>query len=263
MEPSHPFERAALVAVRSRRGNPCFQRGRFRLAQRFASGMTVAEVARAEGREEAAIEGLLAQERFRALVASQKALAERPVEEQTARLVILARQAIENALSDCDVGAAFFVLREHSEGRDPARTVANRILASARRTAAPAAAQHPSPPATAPAAPHPYDPLDGLVHRRTAALRHAVIAEHAVREAAGTEPRETPARPPRAATTASAARRALALKRQRSGSLPPTPRPPSVPAIGAEPAPAPHRTAAAAPSEPIPLAARPRRPQAP
>lgn len=259
MEPSHPFERAALVAVRSRRGNPCFQRDRFRLAQRFASGMTVAEVARAEGREEAAIEGLLAQERFRALVASQKALAERPVEEQTARLVLLARQAIENALSDFDMGAAFFVLREHSEGRDPARTVANRILASARRTPAAAAAQRPSPPATAPiprpTPSHPCDPLDGLVHRRTAALRHAVIVEHAVREAAGTGPQA-------AATTASAARRALALKRRRSSTPSPTPRPPSAPAIGAGSAPAPRHTAATLP-EPIPLAARPRRPQAP
>ena len=51
----------------------------------------------------ATIEALLAEDGFAELVESYKALAELPAEEQTARLVKLARLAIENALADWDI----------------------------------------------------------------------------------------------------------------------------------------------------------------
>lgn len=208
--PDAPFRRLAGMALSCglsarRVRNPYARRDWLRVSQRLASGMTPKEVAAAEATDEAAIEDLLAKEEFRGLVASYKALAERPIAEQTARLVALARQAIENALAvDGDMGAAFFVLREHSLGRDPAETIAKGVIASARRRAkgtvaaapAPAALSRPSRPAV--------DPGLRLINRGAARLRRALVEEHAARAASS-------AAPP-AATTAEAARKALALR---------------------------------------------------
>jgi hypothetical protein len=99
--------------------------------------MSPRDVAHAERRDEAAIQGLLAQDGFRELVASWEALAAKPPEEQTRQLVVLARQAIHNALADWDIGAAFFVLREDERGRDPALTLAKGVVASCRRRCRP------------------------------------------------------------------------------------------------------------------------------
>lgn len=172
--------------------------------------MTPAEVARAEGRDEAAIHALLEQEGFRGLVASYRALAERSAAEQTARLVKLARFAIENALSDWDVGAALFVLRENARGLDPAETVARGVVAASRRNIEAAAAALPTaPPRPAPeaSATRPHDPGLRLLERGAARLRRGLIEEHAVRHAA-----EAATDPADAATTVAAARKALALK---------------------------------------------------
>ncbi len=211
MEPGDPFSRHALVGLRWRKGNPCQDRRAIRVSQRLAAGMSVAEVARAEHSDEPAIEGLLARRGFAALVESWRAMAEQPEAEQTARLVKLARIAIENALDDWDMGAAFFVLRENTQGRDPAHTVARRIVASAKRSAAapptPTVEPPPAPPAAPPAPPRPYDPLDALVSRQTAALRRAVLAEQAARTVAAAEVAADGA-----AATMAAARKALALK---------------------------------------------------
>jgi hypothetical protein len=213
-EPAQPILRAGLVGARCRRGNPYLRRDVFRVSQRLAAGMSVAEVARAERTEESAVEALLAEDGFAELVESYKALAELPAEEQTARLVRLAWLAIENALADWDMGAAFFVLRENAQGRDPAATIAKRVAASARRTTAAAfpPAAPPPPVQAAPRSPRTYDPLDALVHRQTAALRRAVVAEHAVREAAAAPVAREATAPTGAAATMAAARKALALK---------------------------------------------------
>lgn len=271
LEPAHPFLRAGLVSTRWRKGNPYARRDWLRMSQRLAAGLSAREVARAEAVEEAAVEDLLAQEGFRALVESYRALAERPVEEQTARLVRLARIAIENALAaDWDMGVAFFVLREHEAGRDPAETIAKRVVAAARKgPAAPAAP--PSPVPAAPAdPPRAYDPLDALVRRQTAALRRAVLAEHAAHEAAVADSRAEaaaePAAPlPGAAATAAGARQALALKRQGASTLPRgTPHGPVVrPAEAEPPAPGCRPAAAPAPAAPARPAVLPRRPRAP
>lgn len=211
MEPTDPFSRAALVGVRWRKGNLYQDRRALRVSQRLAAGMSVAEVARAENTDTAAIDALLARDGFSAVIESWRAMAEQPEAEQTARLVRLARQAIENALTDWDMGAAFFVLRENAQGRDPAHTIAKRIVAGAKRSTAPPApmppAETPPPPPATPPAPSPYDPLDALVHRQTAALRRSVLAEQAVRADAAAAVAEDGA-----AATAAAARKALAQK---------------------------------------------------
>ena len=211
MEPTDAFSRAALVGVRWRKGNPYQDRRALRVSQRLAAGMSVAEVARAERADTAAIESLLAQDGFTAVIESWRAMAEQPEAEQTARLVRLARLAIENALTDWDMGAAFFVLRENAQGRDPAHTIAERIIATAKRTAAPVAPRR----------------RPRRAHRRPPRRRHRApttrstpwstarpppcaapcIAEQAVRaEAAATVAADG------AAATMAAARKALALK---------------------------------------------------
>jgi hypothetical protein len=176
--------------------------------------MSPREVAHAEAVGEAAITGLLAEGEFRALVAACEALEALPPEARTARLVKLARLAIENALGDGDVRAAVFVLRETGKGRDPAVTLARGFLA--RRSTAPAVAP------AAPAAPPPIspprarDPVAGMAQRGAAALRAAVMTEHTTRHAAAA----AVAREDEAAATAAAARRALALKRAAPGPVP-------------------------------------------
>jgi hypothetical protein len=120
--PVIPRSTIALVGAATagrRPRNPYLRRDWLHVSQRLAAGMSPREVAHAERRNEAAIQGLLAQDGLRELVASWEALAAKPPEEQTRQLVILARQAIHNALADRDVGAAFFVLREDERGRDP------------------------------------------------------------------------------------------------------------------------------------------------
>ncbi|HEX6015497.1 MAG TPA: hypothetical protein VFY87_27600 [Geminicoccaceae bacterium] len=124
---------AAATAGRRRR-NPYARRDWIRVSQRLATGLTPKQVARAEGTDEAAIGNLLAQDGFRELVAAHEEFLAEPPEAAMARLVRLARLALENALSaDWDVGAALFVLREHKRGRDAAETVAKGVIAASRR----------------------------------------------------------------------------------------------------------------------------------
>jgi hypothetical protein len=253
LEPKDPFLRAAAVGVRCRGGNPFQRRAWLRVAYRLAGGMSVRQVARSERTEEAAIEALLAQDDFRELLESQRALEALPEEEQTERLVRLARIAIENALSDFDLGAAYFVLRAHGQGRDPARTLVRGLQARARKAVAPL-----PPPAAPrpPSAPGPCrwrDPLDALVHRQAAALRRAVVEEQAVCHAAVAAEAAAEAVPMGAAATREAARRALALK-----SAAAVVAPPHDPGVAQDrPLPWP------APAEPFPPAAFPRRARAP
>lgn len=219
-EPTRALLAACLVG-RPRRRNPFARRDRLRISQRLAVGMTPKEVARAEATDEAAIEGLLAQEDFRELVEADRALLALPVEEQRARLVKLARFALRNALADDHAGAALFVLREEARSRDPAETLAHSVLARSRRLAL-STAQAPAAPRRPPAPARRYDPLDALARRGAASLRRAVVEEHAVQHAAATavardEAQDRPTAPeaPRhggAAATRASAEKALALR---------------------------------------------------
>jgi hypothetical protein len=215
---------AAVLVGRKRPTNPYARRDWLRTSQRLAAGMTPEAVALAEGTEPQAVEALLARPDFQGLVDSFARLIARPAEAQRARLVRLARLALETALSDWDAGTAVFVLDQDARGQDPAETLAEAALAKVRRAATaipPARAPEPAP-APRPAAPGRYDPLDGLVRRSASALQAGLLAEHALHHATGAgeplppRPRAEEAPPAEPAspsvTTAEAARRALALR---------------------------------------------------
>jgi hypothetical protein len=199
---------AAVTAGRRAR-NPYARRGWLRVSRRLACGLTPHQVAVAERTDEAAIEGLLAQEGFREVVAAYEDFLSLPPADAMAKLVRLARMALENALSDWDLGATLFVLREDKLDRDAAETLAKGVLATSRRkpaataAAPPSAATDPPPPGT-----RPCEPGLRLLDRGAARLRRAVIEEHAVQRAAGVGPGPVGG----GADTVAAARKALAAK---------------------------------------------------
>lgn len=212
LDPTTQALMAGVLVGQRRPRNVYAKRDWLRVSQRLASGLTPAEVARAEGAEESAVTALLAQRGFKELVASYEAQLAEPPEVHTARLVKLARLALENALSDWDVGAALFVLEENARKRDPAQTLAQGVVAASRRKARSGSAPSPpAEPAAVPAAPRPYDPLAGLMQRGAASLRRAMVEEQATRLAVATSPEPDAGK----AATIAAAREALALKSAR------------------------------------------------
>jgi hypothetical protein len=212
---------AATLVGRRRPRNPFARRDWLRVSQRLACGMTPDAVARAEGKAPEAVRRLLEQPGFKGLVESFAELLEGPAEQYRARLVGLARLALENALMDWDAGTAVFVLDQDEKGLDPVETLVDAALAQARR---PMPAGAPGPGGPAPhtlarrAGPGRYDALDGLARRSTARLRAAMLSEHALQHAGepaappapAAEP--APAAPASEAATAAAARHALALR---------------------------------------------------
>jgi hypothetical protein len=201
-DPAARFTAAAMVGVRQRGGNRDQKRDRLRISLRLACGLTPAQVAVAERCPLETIESLLEQEGFRELVEADRDLLAIPVDQQRARLVRLARIAIENALSDWDLGAACFVLKEEEQGRDPAVSVAEGIIA---RRQAPPPLRPPLPPSPPEPLATDHQPLLALVRRSEAGLRRAVLEEHAAQHAAVSA---APAR-----STAEAAQHALAMRR--------------------------------------------------
>ena len=191
----------AAVTSNRRARNPHARRDWMRISQRLACGLTPRQVATAERTDEAAIDTLLAQAGFRALVAAYEDFLALPPSDAMAQLVKLARLALENALCDHDVGAALFVLREDKLHRDAAHALAKKVLATSRRKHGTAA---PPSPAPTPPETRPYEPGPRLLARGAARLRRAVIEEHAAHKAASTEFG--------AAATVAAAHEALAAK---------------------------------------------------
>ena len=255
---------AVVPRTGGRPRNPYLRRDWMRRSRRLAAGMSPREVARAEQVDEAEIQDLLQRADFAALVQSWHAIDALPQAEQIRRLVILARQAIEQALCDWDVPAAFFVLRENERGRDPAETVAKGIIAASRRRARtstappPAPAPDASPSQPPPAQRPPADPGAQVIWHGAAKLRAATTAEHAIRHAACDS---TPPDPTGVAATMAAARKALAAKPAvTSPGLPAATRLARSLAFTAGPT-AFHVTAEPIPTGPI--AALPRRPRAP
>ena len=260
--PSTASLMAAVLVGQRRPRNTYAKRDQLRISQRLAHGLTSAQVARAEGTEESAVTALLQREGFKALVASHAAQLAEPAEQHTARLVKLARQTLENALTlDWDVGAALFVLEENARQRDPALTLAEGVIAASRRAvrsgSAPPSAPPPDPPA-APTAPRPYDPFAGLMQRGAAKLRRAVLDEQSAHLAAAAAPaaKSHPSRP-----WSNSARMALALKL----SVSPIASPTTATALtrrlayGTAPIALPHELG----SSRRPVAAQPRRPRPP
>lgn len=198
--------RARHLPASPRGGHRPFARatlGRRRLSQRLAFGLTPAEAARAEGLPVAEVDALLADPDFAGLVEEYRALEALPEDRARGLLTRLARLVLEEAVSLGDLRAACFVLREEGRGRDPARTLADGVIAARRRAASPP----PPPPvaarpaATVPTAPRrPADPVDlvadRMAWRAAAQLRDTLVAEHAALHRARAEsPEPPPSRP--------------------------------------------------------------------
>lgn len=158
-----------------------------RLGRRLAFGLTPAQAARVEGIEAAEVERLLADPGFAGLVDEYRALDALPDEERRRVLTNLARNLVQEAIASGDLGAALFVLREEACGRDPARTLADGVIAAHRRpvrapapTLAPRPATAAAPPASPPDLPGvPACAGDRAASRIAARLREAVRLEHA------------------------------------------------------------------------------------
>jgi hypothetical protein len=101
------------------------------------------------------VEALLARPDFRRLLDAVRALAVLPEEERLARLEQMAWCTLELAMAEGDWRCAAFVLTERRLGRNPARTLAQRVVKAQARaaTAAPPAAPKPAEPAPPPRAP--------------------------------------------------------------------------------------------------------------
>jgi hypothetical protein len=193
-------------------------RGQLRAAQRLAGGLRKAAVARVERVDEAEIDALLAQPDFRELLDALAALEAMPEEERLRYLERLAWFVLERALADDDWRCAAFILAERRRGRNPARTLAQRAVARQRRAAKPPTPAGPEAEAAAAAQPGAtsscHDPAAQVVGRAGAALRDAVVHEHAVRHAA-----EAAADAPAAAATAPSPVPTTASRPRRLGSL--------------------------------------------
>ena len=108
----------------------------YRLGFRLAHGLTPAQAARAERVPAADVEALLAQPDFQQLLETCREFDAMPADKRLAMLEHLALTILEHALARGDVRAALFFLRERRQGRNPAHTLATRVL-SAPRPAAP------------------------------------------------------------------------------------------------------------------------------
>ncbi len=117
-----------------------------RLGQKLAIGLTPAQVARLEGLAPQTVETLLAEPGFSALVQGYKALDAMPEEEQRRILTQLARHLLMEAAALGDIRVACFILSQEGRGQDPARTLADGVIAAHKRAACPAPAPQQRPP---------------------------------------------------------------------------------------------------------------------
>jgi hypothetical protein len=152
------LHRGRVLACRpsSRRPPRSAPRGRLRAAHRLAAGLSPAAVARAEAERE--VEALLAQPDFQRPLGSLREFAALPEAERLARLEQLAWCTLELALAEGDWRCAAFVLTERRLGRDPARTLAQRVAKAQARAATASPAAHKPAERTPPRAPRPYGP---------------------------------------------------------------------------------------------------------
>src|SRR5688572_29581115 len=171
-----------------------------RMGQKLSMGLSPAQVARLEGLAAAEVESLVAESDFAALVDGYRALHAMPEEEQRRILTQLARHLLMEATALGDVRVAMFILLQERRGKDPARTLADGVIAANRRAAQPAPAPRTPSPSPRPARPSDAPELRamGRVESRLcgelqlehAAVHAAVAAEEApaVEEEAAPEP---------------------------------------------------------------------------
>ncbi len=214
------------------------------MGQKLSMGLTPKQVARLEGMAPAEVETLVAEPVFKALVDGYTTLHAMPEDEQRRILTQLARHLLMEATALGDVRVAMFILLQERMGKDPARTLADGVIAANNRAAAPAPA--PRTPSPSPRASRPPDDPDlrtmqrvetrlrGELQQEHAAVQAAVAADEAppVEEEAAPEP-EPPRRQrrsPRPSSTPvlsdyqSRAIEALLLLKNAAPDEPPTPR---------------------------------------
>src|SRR5687767_12356243 len=125
-----------LAMLSSRRPRPA-RIDEYRLGFRLAHGLTPAQAARAERAPLADVEALLAQPDFQQLLETCREFDAMPADKRLAMLEHLALTILEHALARGDVRAALFFLRERRHGRNPAHTLATRVLSAPRPAAVP------------------------------------------------------------------------------------------------------------------------------
>ena len=101
------------------------------------------------------VETLVAEPEFKALVDGYNTLHAMPEDEQRRILTQLARHLLMEATALGDVRVAMFILLQERMGKDPARTLADGVIAASKRAAQPAPA--PRTPSPSPRAPRPSD----------------------------------------------------------------------------------------------------------
>jgi hypothetical protein len=154
-----------------------------RMGQKLSIGLTPAQVARLEGLASADVETLVAEPDFKALIDGYNTLHAMPVDEQRRILTQLARHLLMEATALGDVRVAMFILLQERMGKDPARTLADGVIAAARRAAQPAPA--PRTPSPSPRASRPSDDPDlRTMQRVESRLRDELQQEHAAVQAA-------------------------------------------------------------------------------
>ena len=214
-----------------------------RMGQKLSMGLTPKQVARLEGMASADVESLVAEPEFKALVDGYNTLHAMPEEEQRRILTQLARHLLMEATALGDVRVAMFILLQERMGKDPARTLADGVIAASKRAAQPAPAPRTPSPSPRPARPSDAPELRTM-QRVESRLRGELQQEHAAVHAAvaadETPPVEEPAtepeppqrqrRSPRPSSTPvlsdyqSRAIEALLLLKNAAPDEPPTPR---------------------------------------
>ena len=122
-----------------------------RMGQKLSMGLTPAQVARLEGMAPADVETLVAEPEFKALVDGYNTLHAMPEDEQRRILTQLARHLLMEATALGDVRVAMFILLQERMGKDPARTLADGVIAAKARRPAGTSPAHSQP--LAPCAP--------------------------------------------------------------------------------------------------------------
>ena len=154
-----------------------------RMGQKLCMGLTPKQVARLEGMVPADVETLVAEPEFKALIDGYNTLHAMPEDEQRRILTQLARHLLMEATALGDVRVAMFILLQERMGKDPARTLADGVIAANKRAAAPAPA--PRTPSPSPRAPRPSDdPELRTMQRVESRLRGELQQEHAAVHAA-------------------------------------------------------------------------------
>jgi hypothetical protein len=154
-----------------------------RMGQKLSMGLTPRQVARLEGMVPADVETLVAEPEFKALVDGYNTLHAMPEDEQRRILTQLARHLLMEATALGDVRVAMFILLQERMGKDPARTLADGVIAANKRAAQPAPAPRTASPS--PRAPRPSDdPELRTMQRVESRLRGELQQEHAVVHAA-------------------------------------------------------------------------------